>query len=171
MNQWTFGWTAIVAIGQILVVGFTAAAVWLAIRPQMKRIIINLIYENDMYGVKKEAILITNQCTHTITLTELGIYLNYHKVDITEYKIVFEDIPLTIHATSQIKVVKATMSENCIHSLGIYDVLAYCMLGKQNPYQKEKDNPKVYMVAKDTFGKEYKHFIGRRKEILNQHRK
>ncbi len=164
-------WSAIAAIGQVFGALFTAAAVWLALLPHFKRIRLNLIYDTDEYGNKNEAIMITNDSTRIITLFDFGIYLNRHRINISKLDIELEDLPLTVLASSHVKITKGTVREPYIHEERLYIFLGYCLLGKENPYIKNGDNPKVYFYVKDTSGKQYKSFIGMRKDIIEAYKK
>ncbi len=169
MHPWNFGWSAIAAIGQVLGALFTAAAVWLVLRPYIKRITLNLTYDAYKVGKKEEVLLVSNESFHTITLVKFGVYLNRHRIDSGKLDIELKEIPLTVYANSCVKITKCIVKGPEIREERIYTLLGFCLLGKENPYQLNRDNPKVYFYVEDTCGKEYKTFIGKRKDIITRY--
>lgn len=132
---------------------------------------IDLIYENRTINIRKEAVQIANLSAKTITLTEFGAYLNDHRIDIAKLDIKIEELPLSIAPDSSVKITKIIARQPHIHDEDIYYLLGFCLLGKENPYINDGDNPRVFFYVKDTQGNEYKNFIGMRKDLIERYEK
>ena len=129
----------------------------------------DLIYENRTINSKAEAILISNQSSVAITIIEFGVFLNEQKIDTGKLGIKIKELPLSILSESTRKIASVEIRNDHIQDEDIYYLLGHCLWGKENPYPRDEDNPKVYLYAKDTKGQEHKNFIGMRKDIIKRY--
>lgn len=166
MDSWEFGWSAIAAIGQVLGAFFTAAAVWMVLLPYIKRLSLNLVYYQDIYGKKKKALLITNESYRTITIVEFGVYVGKYIIKINDRGMKLEQLPLTL-TQKDCSMIKEYICWDPERKTEEFDqLLSYCLLSKWSPFVGDNNkNPKVYFYVKSSNNKMYKKYIARRKDI------
>lgn len=172
MDSWTFDWSAVAAIGQVLGAFATAVAVWVALKPFRKRVHLDLVYVNRE-GKKVETLRIYNESTRAINIDRLGViikrnFLMKQRLNFDSNGYWLNELPITLTHGQSIIISEVTDDNEHTSVYDFSEMLQSLFFESRNPsLKKSSPNSKIILYAIDNLDKVYKTYIGRKKNVVN----